>query len=296
MARPLVIFHSLNGLMHCDDGFGAAWVTHLLFSDQADYWPGVYGEEPPDVTDRNVILVDFSYSMEQIYRMGKRAKSILIIDHHKTADERLQVYRIDPKCENFLEFWSKTYPEICEDTNQPKVAMLYDVEHSGAMLTWNFFFQGQKPPELLRYIEDADLWRHSLLFSLEVQAAIRSYPQEFEVWDRLVHQSFDELIATGSVIRRFIAQKLTEVLRNSRMINIAGFNVPAVNCSRFLSSEAAGLLAEQVPSLFGAAYEDGATQRVWSLRSVGDFDVSAVAKSFGGGGHKRAAGFQSPIM
>lgn len=29
----------------------------------------------------------------------------------------------------------------------------------------------------------------------------------------------------------------------------------------------------------------------YSLRSRGDFDVSAIAKKFGGGGHKNAAGF-----
>jgi nanoRNase/pAp phosphatase (c-di-AMP/oligoRNAs hydrolase) len=31
-----------------------------------------------------------------------------------------------------------------------------------------------------------------------------------------------------------------------------------------------------------------------SLRSKGDFDVSAIAKRFGGGGHKNAAGFNIP--
>ena len=29
-----------------------------------------------------------------------------------------------------------------------------------------------------------------------------------------------------------------------------------------------------------------------SLRSVGDYDVSAIAKTFGGGGHRNAAGFE----
>jgi len=44
---------------------------------------------------------------------------------------------------------------------------------------------------------------------------------------------------------------------------------------------------------FGAAYfvrDDG--KKVYSLRSVGDFDVSEVAKKYGGGGHRNAAGFQ----
>ena len=35
----------------------------------------------------------------------------------------------------------------------------------------------------------------------------------------------------------------------------------------------------------------GKTEGRVSLRSVGDTDVSVVAKNFGGGGHKNAAGF-----
>jgi nanoRNase/pAp phosphatase (c-di-AMP/oligoRNAs hydrolase) len=31
------------------------------------------------------------------------------------------------------------------------------------------------------------------------------------------------------------------------------------------------------------------------LRSIGEFDVSHLARQFGGGGHKHAAGFQVPL-
>lgn len=43
---------------------------------------------------------------------------------------------------------------------------------------------------------------------------------------------------------------------------------------------------------FSASYCDrGDGKRSYSLRSLGDFDVSAVARMFGGGGHRNAAGF-----
>jgi nanoRNase/pAp phosphatase (c-di-AMP/oligoRNAs hydrolase) len=32
-----------------------------------------------------------------------------------------------------------------------------------------------------------------------------------------------------------------------------------------------------------------------SLRSNGGYDVSVIAKAFGGGGHKNAAGFEVPV-
>ncbi len=65
--------------------------------------------------------------------------------------------------------------------------------------------------------------------------------------------------------------------------------------SCLLQSEAGALLAERSRKEGGAPmavvwYFDGKRYKV-SLRSVGDFDVSAIAKSFGGGGHRNAAAF-----
>jgi nanoRNase/pAp phosphatase (c-di-AMP/oligoRNAs hydrolase) len=67
--------------------------------------------------------------------------------------------------------------------------------------------------------------------------------------------------------------------------------VPVVNLPYMMASEAANRLAEGEP--FAAAYFDRADARVFSLRSRGD--VSAIAKAYGGGGHRNAAGFQGPI-
>ncbi len=60
----------------------------------------------------------------------------------------------------------------------------------------------------------------------------------------------------------------------------------------FMSSEVAGELSEGHP--FAAVYVETSTDIIWSLRSRGDFDVSEIAKKFGGGGHKNAAGFTVP--
>jgi len=43
---------------------------------------------------------------------------------------------------------------------------------------------------------------------------------------------------------------------------------------------------------FGATYyQDSNMQIHFSLRSIGDYDVSKIAKQFGGGGHRNAAGY-----
>jgi len=84
MNKPIVIYHG-----KCADGFSAAWCFWDKYGDQYDYHAGVYGKEPPDVTDRLVFLVDFSYKRAVVEQMIKQAKSVTLIDHHKTAIEDL---------------------------------------------------------------------------------------------------------------------------------------------------------------------------------------------------------------
>ena len=63
--KPLCIYHG-----NCADGFTAAWAVHGKFGDQLDYHPGIYGQEPPDVTGRDVVMVDFSYKHSVLDAMG----------------------------------------------------------------------------------------------------------------------------------------------------------------------------------------------------------------------------------
>jgi uncharacterized protein len=72
----------------------------------------------------------------------------------------------------------------------------------------------------------------------------------------------------------------------------ARYCVPAVNCTCFISEVCEKLLELYPSAPFAAAYRDTKDgKREWSLRSRKDFDVSTVAKSFGGGGHAQASGF-----
>lgn len=81
MTKPLCIYHG-----NCADGFAAAWsVWKALGADNVDFHSGVYGQQPPDVTGRKVILVDFSYKRPVLEAMATQATSILILDHHKNG-------------------------------------------------------------------------------------------------------------------------------------------------------------------------------------------------------------------
>jgi len=62
----------------------------------------------------------------------------------------------------------------------------------------------------------------------------------------------------------------------------------------FMASDVAGELSEGYP--FAAVFWVSQSEKTYSLRSrENGIDVSEIAKKYGGGGHKHAAGFKIPI-
>lgn len=255
--RPLVIYHG-----GCRDGFCAAWVAHRKFAD-ADFHAGYYGQPPPDVDGRDVFVVDFSYPRPLMDEMFRRAKSLLVLDHHKTAEAAL--------------------------VGAPYAT--FDMERSGAGMAWDHFFPGEPRPWLVDYTEDRDLWRWKLPGSREFNGRIAILPFDFAAWTEAEGRQ-DGAHEMGEAVIAKTAQYVAEVRKNARRVTFAGRNVPLVNAPQVDISELLDALAQ------GEYFAIGWWQRAdgvfqYSLRSRGDFDVSALAKLHGGGGHRNAAGFQS---
>lgn len=291
MSKILCIYHG-----GCDDGFAAAWVIRAtLGSHNVEFYPGVYQKEPPDVVARHVVLVDFSYKRPVLLRMAEHAKTILILDHHKTAAEDLAGFQ-EPAP---YEAWHDTSLNLVQDSIPP-IAAKFDMERCGATMAWDYFYGGERP-DFFAYIEDRDLWRKVLPDGDAFTMALRSYPQDFEVWDRLVKDGPYQMIGEGKTILRYYRQRIEELKQHAYIarfpkatfgenLDIGPFAV--CNAPYAFASEIAGELCDRDGALFGATFfevEPGKFQ--YSLRSRGNIDVSEVAKSFGGGGHKDAAGF-----
>ncbi len=280
--KPLVIYHG-----NCADGFGAAWAAWKRYGDTAEYYPGFYGKPPPaDIAGRHIMILDFSYRRNVMEEMAKVAESLAIIDHHKTAFENV---------EGFAE-WA-----LDQDLD---VETVFDMEKSGAVLAWEYFHPATSVPELLRHIQDRDLWRFHMEGTREIQACVFSYPYEFDVWEDLVQRAawskdWLEMVSEGRAIERKQAKDIAELLPVvTRSMLIGGHLVPVANLPYTLASDAGNWLCRnpgffQTPP-FAAIYYDTADGRVFSLRSIGEFDVSEIAKKMGGGGHRNAAGFTAP--
>jgi len=268
--KPLVIYHA-----NCWDGFCAAWVARMALGE-IEAVPAHYGTQPPNVEGREVYVVDFCYPLDTMIEIATVARSLVVLDHHKTAQSTLAHLSM-----NF------------------GLTAVYAEDKSGARIAWEWFaqlggWQGMDAPWLVNYTEDRDLWRHALPESENINAALRSYPLDFAVWDEfhsMVGQR-EMFKREGAAIRRAEKQIVSAHIRHARSQNIGGHDVPVVNAT-VLFSEIAGELAKGQP--FGACYFDRFDgKRQWSLRSdENGLDVSEIAKAYGGGGHKRAAGFEA---
>ena len=276
--KTFVLYHA-----HCADGFGAAFAAWLaLGADGVTYTAVNYGEPLPEIPDGSrVYILDFSYDRETLIALAARTK-LTVIDHHKTAAEALAG----------LPFAT------------------FDMAKSGAILAWEYF-QGTgacigEAPQLLLYVQDRDLWRWELPQSREFAAGLSLQACTFPHWHVLANewprfntsnaQIMKSIIREGGVVLRYQRQLVDSIAARACMCEVDGHQMPVAN-TPVLISETCEELLRRNPEFPAAAnffrMEDGADscKLIWSLRSRPECDVSEIARKFGGGGHRQAAGF-----
>jgi len=258
----LVIYHA-----SCTDGFGAAYSAWKLLGDRAEYHAAKYGEPPPDVAGKNVVVLDFSYDNATTKRLIGEANSFLVIDHHKSAMVELH----DVSCTRF------------------------DMNHSGAMLAWKFFHPGKEAPRMIKFIEDRDLWKWEIPYSKEFSAAFDMVKFDFEEFDKYLDDSeVDNAQERGAYILAYSKTVISKIAKHASPRKMDGKDVLVVNSPHWMS-EIGNALSPKCDFAVIWYYDHETRQVKVSLRAHHeDSDVSEVAKRFGGGGHRKAAGFALP--
>lgn len=193
-----------------------------------------------------------------------------------------------------------------------KHIVIHDNNKSGALLAWEYFHPITKVPKLIQHIDDRDRWQFTLEGSKELHAVLASYqPWTFEMWEAhflVGNVRFNALKDEGVAILRAHNQHVQAALKQARkcyidcclrdaegLLEKVALPGLAANAPYFLASDLGHELANK-SGTFGLVWSmAGDGQIHCSLRSNGDYDVSAIAKAFGGGGHRNAAGFSTDI-
>lgn len=262
----VVLYHA-----ECRDGLVAAWVAWKKFGKKAMYIPVFYGQPAPkNVTHKHVYLVDFCYDKKELAILLAANKKVVVLDHHITRKEETQSVE----------------------------GSVFSNTHSGASLAWNYFFPKTKMPWLVRYVEDADLWRWKMPHSRHIIAVIDSLAYNFLEVDVLFKELESarrrkQFIPIGEGIERYKQTLVHAVVAKAQDAMFQGFRARIASAPRAVGSDVANALHKKKGVHIGIAWRYEYGKFIISLRSrVGSkVNVATLAERYGGGGHKHAAGF-----
>ncbi len=268
-----VLYHA-----HCTDGTGAKYAAWKKFKDSAVYKAVQYGKPVPDmVPGSEVYIVDFSYPRDVLEELQSVHKSVVVLDHHKTAEEALKGC---PGC-------------------------TFDMNKSGCVLAWEHFHPDEPVPMLLQNIQDRDIWKFELRNSKEVHAGLQLLKGDMHKWDLAAadpnkpiplgtHQfRYHWIVENGRTLLQKQDMTVEAAVKGKvKVIDFAGYKCGITNYTDLASEIGNAICLDRDLNVdFALVYCITKDDDVLcSLRSIGDFDVTKIAGKFGGGGHQKAAG------
>lgn len=264
--HTVIIYHG-----KCPDGFGGAYAAWKKFGEAAEYIPMQYGKPAPEHMDgRDLYFVDFCLEREKMDALAAIAKSVTVLDHHEGTKGV-----------------ATSFPGV------------FDPSRSGATIAWEFFHPGALQPFLFEYLEDYDLYRFSLPETKSINAYLTLEPYDFERWDDLVQALEDPvrrqaLIERGRIYAEHTDKLIEHIGASADLVEFEGHTVYLSGTVLQAFSDYLGhaLATKQPPfAIMVRPVADGL--RV-SLRSIDAFDVSVLARKYGGNGHTNAAAFRLP--
>lgn len=262
--RTVVLYHA-----GCPDGFGGAYAAWKKFGDTAEYIPAKHGKPAPEgLAGAHVYFIDFCYPKDMMDTVVATAGKVTVLDHHEGIADVV-----------------KTMPEY-----------VYDASHSGAVIAWQYFHPGEAVPELLKYVEDGDLYTFILPDSRSLLSYMYSQPFTFAAWDTLraaVEDSAERarIIERGVIYAEHFERLVDGLVAKAEPVTFEGHKALAVGSSSEFASDVGHKLALLSPPV-GIVLIAKVDRINVSLRGDGSVDVAKLAQKYGGNGHPNSAAFK----
>jgi oligoribonuclease NrnB/cAMP/cGMP phosphodiesterase (DHH superfamily) len=268
----IVIYHA-----KCPDGLTAAWCLkklgyHCIFHPTNERELKNDAQMPP-LNKKNIYILDFSYSRDDLAYLAKVANSVVVLDHHSTAAEALK---------------EKIHGVEC----------VFDMNRCGAEITWDYFMPTVARPWWFKHIRDRDLWEWKHPHSKSFGALVFERGLTFETLDfvdSLDPQGQQDFINRGTELLRFQENEVQRLVQHAQLVKFQGHRVYCLESLNY-RSECGNVLASRSDCEFALLYSFDVHKKEWliSLRGVAEkeIDLSKIAESLGGGGHRLACGFK----
>jgi len=273
------------------DGIAAAAVCLYAFGIDTPTHETNYGQEPPDIPyDADVYIVDFCYPPDELNKLAARCKSIVVIDHHKTAAAAIAE----------------------APTMRDNITTYFDMDESGASFAYKKLISNSENdiPQVIQSVKDWDLWRFEIFGSREVHEGLMLEEQTPRHYYDMIFQTdvswWERLFDNGTIALRHKLAIVDHMVAKAQLGVFAGHPAAFVNSPTFISDLGHALAKKADDSPSSLAAKAGGIGVVFStpdmntvivsLRSLPDGpDVSVLAKLRGGGGHEHAAGFRTTL-
>lgn len=239
---------------------------------------------PLDLVEKGetVYFVDYSFTdktMDQLeYLVNGKKCSVVWIDHHTSS---LKI------CEKFT--WLAGLPGIRSD------------DGSGALLVYKWFRPCEEVPYFVKLVSDYDCWKYEFapytdffklgIESREDDALDRIWEELIWQWDTNKVSVITDIIKKGKTIKKFITQTNDYYREHFCYISeISGIPCAVVNWKT--NSWVFGDLVNKYPITMVWVFDgEFYSYSIFSIDPT--VNCCGIAESYGGGGHKGAAGFKS---
>lgn len=311
--KDVVLFHA-----QCTDGMFAAYAHYLHKGSKAEtvYIPvgytGLRDKSPEevvefllgditDIKERDVYILDFSFDPVVLELMGKKANSVLILDHHLSASKVYSDHYKEEAKDGILQL------DITDNTR-----VFFDMTRSGAMIAFNYFFPGvstENVPITFKWVQDRDLWKFEYGNTKEFAAGIRHHTAnltfkevgDFQVLHNLLEHELTKIISSGTLLLKEREDRVNKEKKNGyKLVWINGHKVAFINAPLDIASELGNSIVMDgkvsIVVVYVIAPGRNADERsdvprvLCSIRSHDDVDSLFLAKHYGGGGHAQANG------
>lgn len=239
-----------------------------------------YGTEFPlnDIwTDEKIYILDYSIPLDTFLKLWEITHDITWIDHHARTIEKLE-------CNEIIK----------------SLKGIRSSDKAACELTWDFLFPNDKIPEAVLMIGDYDTWKfkHPDTETFQEGIKLRCTNPELYTWNHLLSGNkdddylVDEIISDGEIAVKY-RDSYYETLISSLSFEtkFEGYKCIACNAAKINSKLFNSVKDLDKYDIMISFFFDG-NQWTVSLYTSKDIDVAKLAEKYGGGGHKKAAGFQ----
>jgi uncharacterized protein len=230
-----------------------------------------------EITGEPVIMVDVSMPMVTMAKIASMSNfQFTWIDHHASA--------------------IKDYKEFIGEGESFCTAILED-GISACEGTWKYLFPDEPMPEGIKLLGEYDTWRNQdkerwenrilpYQFGMRIHC---SSPETFP-WDSLA--DVDKIIRDGNIVLAYQREQNAKACKSAFPIDFENFHAICLNGGGFNSDVFKSVYDESKHDIMMPFMFNGKFWTISLYTTKDDIDCSVIAKRYGGGGHKKAAGFQ----